>query len=823
MIDDVTYEQVKDITTEEYFKNNEFAVDMFLNKYSHEKEEGKENPSQAFKRVCDGLAQFEENPLYYSDKWFSLLYNDWFRPGGSILSGIDSGRKESLMNCTTIPIEGDTLEDISKAEYVLRKCAAYRQGMGIDFSPLRPRNALLGNSAEISEGIVNWAKGFDTAAERVGQRGRKPALLESLIIHHPDIEEFIVSKTKRGEIENANISVQVTNDFIDCLNNDKPWKLKFITERETIEKEIDPNYLMQLIADTAAQSAEPGVQFIDLMRSGSMVNVIYEVTGDDRFKIISTNACSEKSLPKYGICNLGSINMETFSTDSEQYEKQLEHIAPLIVRIQDNVVEYELYYDKSPIEEQKWILEQTREIGLGLTNLHGWLLKQDLQYDSDEAIEKVEEFYKRYVYHIFCASMELGKEKGNAPGFDKVTPKDLYENSSYFHNVVNEFFNGDYNKITHLRNLAHISLAPTGSLSNSFSVPCISSGIEPIISPWYWRRTRAMSKGVYDYYFVIPNRVKEYILSYIPKDSEDYEEINSFSGSVLDNDGKIGKKLIGIVNNYISESFFKPAHEVDPYKKIELLSRLYKWTDAAISCTFNLPVYATGQDIKNIYLTAFEKGVRAVSVYREGSREGILIFEDPITHKNKYEKENTLCNERPEDITYHCAPKRPTDLHCDIHHCSVKGEKWLVIVGLLNGKPYELFAGEKEDLHLPQSVREGTIKKNGGGKYALNFYTRKNEVEYKDIADTLMSSEQKALTRMISLSLRHGTPVEFLTDQLKKAKGDITDFASVVSRVLSKYESESLLEGEKCPSCGEIMIKHEGCIMCMSCGYSRCS
>lgn len=822
MIDEINYEEVKNIKTEEYFKENRFAVDMFHSKYSHEKEYEKETPAQSFKRVCDGLAQFEQNPEYYSNKWFTLFYNDWFRPGGSILSGVDSGRHESLANCTTIPIEGDTLEDISNAYYNLMKCAAYRQGMGIDLSSLRPRGSKVGNAAEESTGIVPWGKKFSNVGLYVGQRGRMPALLESLKINHPDIEEFITSKTKIGEIENANISVQVTNKFIECLKENKPWTLKFYTDRETIEKEVDPNYLINLISETASQSAEPGVQFIDLMRSGSMVNTIYEITGDDRFKIISTNACSEKSLPKYGICNLGSINMETFSTNPEEYKQQLEYICPLLVRLQDDVIQYELDYNKSPIPQQKWILEQTREIGLGLTNLHGWLLKQELQYDSDEAIDKVEEFFKHYAYYIFRASIELGKEKGNAPAFDKISSKDLYENSIYFKNIVDEFYNGDYNEVKYLRNLAHISLAPTGSLSNSFSIPCISSGIEPIIAPWYWRKTRAISKGTYDYYFVIPERVKNYILSYISEDTEDYKQINEFNGSILDNDGKIGKQLIEIINKYVSESFFKPAHEINPYKKIKLLSRLYKWVDAAISCTFNLPVTATKEDVKNIYMTAYERGVRAVSVYREGSREGILIFEDPLTHKNKYEKQNILCSERPEDIIYHCAPKRPIELQCDIHHCSVKGEKWLVIIGLFNEKPYELFAGEKADLHLPQTVKDGIIKKNGSGRYALNFFTRKNEVEYKDIADTLMSSEQKALTRMISLSLRHGTPIEFVTDQLKKAKGDITDFASVVSRVLSKYESNILLNSEICPNCGEPMTKHEGCILCMNCSYSKC-
>ncbi|MFW6122240.1 MAG: hypothetical protein ACOC80_15260 [Petrotogales bacterium] len=504
------------------------------------------------------------------------MYDDWYRPGGSIISGLGSDRNESTANCTTIPIENDTLEAIAKTEFDLMKTAAWRQGMGVGLSPLRPRGAKLGNAAEESTGVVPWGDKFSRIGEYVGQRGRKPAILEYLLVSHPDIREFVTSKKQKGVMENVNISVQITDDFMDALKNNKSWALSFQTEREKIEKEVDPNEIINLIADTAAQSAEPGVQYIDLMQKGSMVHPVYIKTGDWKYKIIGTNACSEKPLPPYSVCNLGSINMENFSTNREQYIKELEEIVPHLVRMQDNVVGYELYYDKSPIPEQKYILEQTREIGLGITNLHGWLLKQNIQYDSDEAIEKVEDFYKHYAYNIFKASMELGKEKGNAPAFDKVTPKDLYENSIYFRNIVDEFFDGDYSQITHMRNMAHISLAPTGSLSNTFSTPCISSGIEPVIAPYYWRKTRAMSKGSYEYYFVIPERVKEYILSQMDKNSEDYQTLYEFTGSVKDDDGKIGKQYIEIIGKYISDEFFKPAHKIDYNKKVELLSRLYK-------------------------------------------------------------------------------------------------------------------------------------------------------------------------------------------------------------------------------------------------------
>lgn len=307
------------------------------------------------------------------------------------------------------------------------------------------------------------------------------------------------------------------------------------------------------------------------------------------------------------------------------------------------------------------------------------------------------------------------------------------------------------------------------------------------------------------------------------ENSDDYQKLSEFTGSVEDNDGKIGMEMVEIIQKYISSEFFKPAHEINYNKKIELMGNAYKWVDAAISCTFNLPVIASKDDIKNIYKTAYYNGVRAVSVYREGSREGILIFEDPNTHKSKQER-NKICEERPEKIQFVCAPKRPEVLPCNIHHCSVKGDPWLVLVGLLDNEPYEIFAGEQADIYIPKSVREGNIVKHGGGEYSLQVKIRRADVEYKDIAKELMTPEQRSLTRLVSLCLRHGTPHEFIVDQLKKANGDITDFVNVVSRILSKYIKEAYFaKVDKCPICGDPMIMSEGCMKCISChGYSKC-
>lgn len=734
-------------------------------------------------------------------------------------------------NCTTVPLTADTLEAIARADYDLMKVAAYRQGVGIDVSNLRPRGSRVGNAAEESTGAIPWMDKLTRIGDYVGQLGRKPAMLVSLNVNHPDIEEFITCKDDLQQINNANISVQITNEFMEAVKNDDEWELRFEVSphNEIISKKVSAKKLFHMIAEHAHDNAEPGVQYIDLMKEGSIVQAIADATGDNTYKIISTNACSEKPLAAYAICNLLSINMEMFPNDPEKYKAQLERIVPYLVRLADNVTEYELTYNLSPLKEQKDIVSKLREIGLGLTNIHGWLLKADLAYDSDEAADAIENFMKCYAYHAFKASIALGKEKGSAPAFDLVKDKTELMRSKFFRNIVDSFYSGDATKITHLRNCALMSIAPTGSLSSTFPIPCISSGIEPIIGAYYWRRTRAVDKGTYSHYFVIPNWVKNYILSKIEnRDSDDYILLDKFPGSAQDEDGKIGLTLIDIINKYVPKGFFKPAHEINAIKKVNMMGRVYNWIDAAVSCTYNMDNKATVEDVEKIHMAAYDAGVRAVSVYRDGSREGILIFEDPVTNKARFDnKPGQLCEDkRPVKITPVCAPKRPKELACNIHHCSVKGTPWLVLVGLLDGIPYEIFAGESEEgLYIPKTCKEGIITKHRGGKYSLGVMIRRTEVEYKDVAHTLMNTEQRVITRMLSLSMRHGTPLEFIQEQLKKANGDITEFSTVVARVLGGYIKEYIYvkDDKVCPNCGqEAMVREESCSKCINCHYSKC-
>ena len=324
----------------------------------------------------------------------------------------------------------------------------------------------------------------------------------------------------------------------------------------------------------------------------------------------------------------------------------------------------------------------------------------------------------------------------------------------------------------------------------------------------------------------MPVRLLEYIISKMDPTSEDFNILSKFSGSEIDEDGSVGKALIPIIHKYVDKDFIKPSHEINPLQKIKLMSKLYKWIDASISCTFNLREDVSIDLVKEVYLEAFRQGVRAVSIYRDGCRPGVYIFEDPITNKNRFDfkKSNKV---RPESIVPVYSPKRPKELGCNIHHCSVKGTPWLVLVGMLGNDPYEVFAGEAEDLYLPKTCKNGKIIKCEDGTYSLVVTIRKSEVEYKNLAYLLMDTEQRALTRLISLSIRHGCPLEFVQQQLKKANGDITNFSTVVARVLGSYVKSAPITGEaaKCPACGQYsMVIEEGCTKCSNpaCGFARC-
>ena len=957
--------------TEDYFKNNQMAVDIFNAKYAFEKENGeKENVLEVFTRVARNLAVYESEPEKWEKIWIDDMMEGWYRPGGSILSGVGSKSVISLANCTTIPLSEDSIQGINKCVSDMMLCAAKRQGLGVDVSVLRPKGAKVNNAANESTGAIPWMDYLQSMGNYVGQAGRRPAVLLSIKCNHPDVIEFIKSKTDLNLIQNANISVQITDAFMEAVIEDNEWELHFETKHEIISKIVRAKDIFSLISESAHVSAEPGVQFIDLMRKGSMIHQIYLAIGDKRFCVVSTNACcfveetkvhtingmtkiseirkklekgeavlvysfnihtgkneikpvidcfprnngepvqtisielengksiectpdhkfmtqhgwikatdleesydelsgvddnetikiknktknkkkqvtwnitvadnhnyyvesvlvknSEKPLAPYGICLLGSINMGMFPNNPMDYGPILYQKTQNLIRLLDNAIQYEIDNDRYGVPEQRDLAKLTREVGMGITNLHQWFLNADIQYDSKEAIKASSEFMEYYAKFAFQASQELAEEKGPAGAYELgITAKDLM-GSSFFSNIIHSLeLENDLDEVLPLRNLALMSIAPTGSLSMTFPEGCISSGLEPVFAPAYWRKTRAVSKNDWEYYFVMPTGVKTYLMQKV-KNSEEYVFLENLPEAVKDDTGEIGKHAMKILKTYLGEGFFKAAHEIDPFMKLEMMAGMYRFIDAAASVTYNLPEDCTVETIESLYMKAWEQGVRAVSVYREGSREGILVFTPPDQQK---EKRVTYCDERPSTIQFNCAPKRPKDVSCDIHHAKVMGKDWIVLVGIHEGFPYEIFAGEanKEEMYVPQSAKQGILRKDGR-KYSLIVPIKKSDVEYKDIANLFMNERYRSTTRLISLALRHGVRPAFIIDQLKKADEGITEFSSVVTRVLGKYmkalEFEYLnkKDGDSCPFCGSTEWIYQGsCKICAACSKgSKC-
>lgn len=822
------------VTVEEYLNNDEMCVSVVKKKYLK-----LENQlvSDCFDTVITNSCTVTTEPdIVERTQFIDAVYDDWINGiwlgAGSIMSGANEiNRKVSIANCSTIVIPEDTIESILDTKKYATKMAAHRQGFGVHFDVIRPRYSPINNSAEISEGAVHWMKSFDKIGEDAGQKSRKPAMLYSLSVKHLDVEEFITCKKDIDAINNANISVHITNEFMECVKNNGTWHQTFtFNDGSTIEKDVDARKLFNLMCENAWETGEPGLQFIDKMKSWS----IQEALGH---KIKGSNACGEKPMPDQSICCLAPLNMEKVPnpfTEPEAFHKFMESKVRNMVRFMDNIIQFELDHPyKSPTQKQYDTVQDLREIGLGILNLHAWLFNNNVAYDSEAAVEYVDEFFKWYQYYAFKSSCKLAIDRGPCPAWQKCADADtlLSLETPFLAHLFHTF--PDLAKMyyqTGIRNGALISIAPTGSISMFFP-NFLSTGIEPLIGYAYWRKTRALSvdQNVYDHFFVLNSVIKGMILPKVT-DAADHDYLANLPASVLDNDGKIGIKAMDIIKKYVDVNLIKPAHEIDPFMKVKLMAACQKWNDAAISVTYNLANNFKVEEVEKLYEAAYDNGLKSIAIYRDGSRQGIYIFEDPITYKAKFAKElkNPIrCDEkhRPTDIVYHCAPKRPESLPCDIHHCTVKGEQWIVLVGMLNGNPYELFAGMKnEDFNISKTVKDGVIIKRPKG-YTLRINTRNSYIEYNDVTQLFMNEEFKALTRMISLALRTGAYHEYIVGQLRKSSEFIGDFMAVVSRVLNRYIKDGTsIASIKCPHCGTELIDHGGCKECPNpeCLFSRC-
>jgi ribonucleoside-diphosphate reductase alpha chain len=690
-------------------------------------------------------------------------------------------------------------------------------------------------------------------------------MLFSISCDHPDVEEFIQVKSDYTKIQNANISVQCTEKFYKAVENDEDWELRFevpalkkgdriyidvhsidmncVREKETgryyhvathdrkkevFSKIVKARKLMELIAKNMHSNAEPGIQNIDVARKYSNSDALYDPADEYDSRILSTNACSEQYLSRESLCVLASLNCGRFSSNRETFISQLNKIGHSMNRFLDNVNECELVYQTFATPHQALAIRKLRRTGAGVTNIAAWLFKRNLEYGTKEANDSIEEFIKWYNYWLYVSSEEIGAEKGDFGLFNK----EKWRNAPFVARMIKESekLNAEFKvpiiKGTHARNVTVSSIAPTGTLSLMFRDFVLSYGIEPAFFMYFWKRTRVAGK--YEYYFCVPRVIRDaFAEAGIP--------IPMTSDTIKDTwDGKIGTPIAKFIEEHRHKFKFKESPEINPMDKLNLMAQVMKWVDSSISVTYMLPIGSTWKDVYNFILEAHKKEVKSIAAFPDKKLYGIvsnISFRElafklksegvGMHHQNFSDDELAELNfsrESVHEITQ-VRPARPPILEADAHVVTVKGQKFVMVVGILNGKPYEMFGGHINGFGFKFQTKKCKMRKVKTDQYALEI----DDIEIDDFSKQFTSTEQ-ILFRFVSLSLGSGLPIQEVVDQLQKGAMDITSMGAAAARVLKKYITNGTSAGGKqCPNCKSIeLVYHDGCIHC-KCGWSACS
>jgi ribonucleoside-diphosphate reductase alpha chain len=570
---------------------------------------------------------------------------------------------------------------------------------------------------------------------------------------------------------------------MNAVKQNKKFELRWPVESKnpSIKEEVNAKELWDEICQAAWQSAEPGILFWDNILSGP-------ADCYDSHKTVSTNPCSELPLCPGDSCRLMLLNLTSFVsnpfTKDAQFDfNKLGEVAQKAQKLMDDLVDIEIDHINKFIKEKT---SQGRRTGLGITGLGDVLASLNVRYGSQKSIEIAEEIHKCIAVNSYISSCEMARDRGAFPIFNLDKEKD--------NEFIKRIVNSDKKlKALYLqygrRNIANTTISPAGSVS---VLTQTTSGVEPAFLLRYTRRKKITSAD---------KNARVDFTDASGDQWQEYEVYHHWFKKWMDITGK---------NNIEDSPYHKAtSNEIDWVSSVKLQAAAQRWVCHAISKTCNLPNDVDVNTVKKIYLTAWESGCKGFTIYRDGCRNGVLVAE---------KKQNK--DERPREIVFSQSPRRPEKLPCDIHHVSVKGEKWTVLIGLLNNKPYEVFCAPQKSFELSNKYKQAIIRKNGGGAYHLDF----EDFSIKNISKLLETDEHRALTRLLSISLRHGIPASFLCSQLDKSEGSVVDFSKAISRVLAKYSDEFTAKIKRtCNICGghDIVYK-DGCVECMSCNASKC-
>ena len=837
-----TYDQAYQATLK-YFDGDALAAQVWVSKYALKDSDGnifELTPDDMHRRLAAEIARIEAKYPQGMDKEevFELLRDfRYIVPQGSPMAGIgNSMQVGSLSNCFVVGLDGkpDSYGGIMRIDQEQVQLMKRRGGVGHDLSHLRPKGMAVKNSALTSTGLVPFMERYSNSTREVAQDGRRGALMLTVSIKHPDAEGFIDAKMTPGKITGANVSVRIDDAFMKAVEAGTPYRQQYPvnSDEPLVTKDIDAGALWQKIVTNAWNSAEPGVLFWDTIRRES----VPDCYADLGFETISTNPCGEIPLCPYDSCRLLAINLYSFVNNpftaeaSFDYEK-LTTMVRKAQRIMDDIIDLEMEkidlilskIDSDPEPEEVkgpernlWlkIKEKTlrgRRTGLGTTAEGDMIAAMGLRYGTPEATDFSVSVHRAVALAAYTESVEMAAQRGAFEVYD--TAREA--NNPYIRRIA-EADPGLYEKMARQgrRNIACLTIAPTGTTS---LMTRTSSGIEPVFMPVYKRRRKINANDSWvhvDYVDDSGDAFEEYIV-YHPK-FLDWMKLNG-----IDTEKKYTQEEL---DQLVARSPYAgaTANEIDWLEKVNMQGKIQKWVDHSISVTINLPKDITVEAVESLYRHAWHAGCKGCTVYRDGSRSGVLVS---IEENKKKAQPHTH-----EPIM----AKRPDELEADVVRFQNNKEKWIAFVGLVDGRPYEIFTGLADDedgLFLPKAVTHGRIIKaideNGSKRYDFQYSNKRGHKTTIEGLSDKFNPEYWNYAKLISGVLRYGMPI----DQVLKLVGGLElDSQSIntwkmgVERALKKYlPNGTSAKGQKCPNCGqETLVYQEGCLICTSCGTSKC-
>lgn len=841
-----TYDEAFEASLQ-YFKGDELAARVWVNKYAVKDSFGnifEKSPEDMHWRIANEVARIEakyQNGLNAQQLYELLDHFKYIVPQGSPMTGIGNDfQVASLSNCFVIGIDGaaDSYGGIIRIDEEQVQLMKRRGGVGHDLSHIRPKGSPVKNSALTSTGLVPFMERYSNSTREVAQDGRRGALMLSVSIKHPDSEAFIDAKMTEGKVTGANVSVKLDDAFMQAAVNGTPYKQQYPVDSDqpVFTKDIDASALWKKIVHNAWKSAEPGVLFWDTIIRES----VPDCYADLGYRTVSTNPCGEIPLCPYDSCRLLAINLYSYVVNPYTKEAYFDfdlfkkHVA-LAQRIMDDIIDLELEkiekiiakIDSDPESEEvkeaeKHLWEkiykksgQGRRTGVGITAEGDMLAAMGLRYGTEEATEFSEQVHKTIALEAYRSSVNMAKERGAFAIYDSEREK-----NNPFINRLKEADPELYEEMKKYgrRNIACLTIAPTGTTSLMTQT---TSGIEPVFMPVYKRRRK-----------VNPNDPQTHV-DFVDETGDAFEEYIVFHHKFVEwmtvNGYDPTKRYTQEeIDKLVEKSPYYKAtsNDVDWLMKVKMQGRIQKWVDHSISVTINLPNDVDETLVNRLYVEAWRSGCKGCTVYRDGSRSGVLLS----TQKDKKDKKEELPPCKPPTVV----EVRPKVLEAEVVRFQNNKEKWVAFVGLLDGHPYEIFTGlqdDEEGISLPKSVTTGRIIKNideeGNKRYDFQF---ENKRGYKTTIEGLSEKFNKEYwnyAKLISGVLRWRMPIDRvikLVDSLQLDSENINTWKNGVERALKKYVTDGTsAEGQKCPNCGnETLVYQEGCLICKTCGTSRC-